>query len=723
MFVKQAIRIGIVAAVVALAGSAPAQDAENGQPRSLEDAWSQMLHYIRIGNVDMTQSYGQYILQQNPEPMAVYNLSADRVGLREGENAMQVLTRGLRLPSEAVNQTLGQIMKLINRGYTDLRRDDAQIVKSIEMLSGTLEQYETGRKRLIESGEYALPRLISVLTQSDDKNLRARVASVLGDMPKEAIRGLTMALQSDEPNVVKTVAGALARIGYPWSAPRLKEALAREDLVEEARNSVREALVAVAGSSALQKPLAQVWYDWSERYYSEAESLMPDPREDEAFIWYWNDSWKTVEKVSVPRPIFNEVYAMRFSRKALQVDPDFYRAIPLWIAAITRRQVQLPEGQSDPLIDDNELHAADYVLATSPEYLQQALARAMDDEDTEVAFRIIEGLAKTQGTSSLVQSLPGGAQPLVSAMTYPSRRVRFLAAISLANAQPQKSFTGDQLVLPTLGLALRQTGDKTAMLVGADNELKAAIRDQGYNILEADDATSAVTEALDAAGVDVFVLGPGADLAEVMGKIQQQPTLQGTAVVIASSGPDVRVLQRRYKRVAGIGRNVDQEMLAAGLKQATEGAVGTILDPAEANTWAQRAADAIYTLSLDDTIFSLSMVVEPLKTALGSNSADVQAAAARALGGIETVEAQQALADAGLDAGKPESVRIAAFQAASRSLQKFGNRLKDDQAQAVVQLVVSDASRDLRNAAAQALGSMNLASDRIKMLLLSSEVD
>ncbi|MFW5840202.1 MAG: hypothetical protein ACOCZE_06450, partial [Planctomycetota bacterium] len=88
-----------------------------------------------------------------------------------------------------------------------------------------------------------------------------------------------------------------------------------------------------------------------------------------------------------------------------------------------------------------------------------------------------------------------------------------------------------------------------------------------------------------------------------------------------------------------------------------------------------------------------------------------------------TLEAQQALADAGLDAGKPESVRIAAFQAASRSLQKFGNRLKDDQAQAVVQLVVSDASRDLRNAAAQALGSMNLASDRIKMLLLSSEVD
>ncbi len=718
-----AIRIGAVALAVLLVAGSPviAQEGETQQP-TLEESWNQLLHYIRIGNVAAADSYAKSILNRSPEPKRVYQLAVNRVGLRSGENAQQVLTRGLRLPDDGLTDRIGQIMEMIDQGYTDMRRSDEEIQKSIELLKGTLEQVETGRKRLIESGEYALPRLIGTLSQTDDPNLRARVVSVLGEMPKETIRGLSMALKSKNPKVVRDVAGALGRIGYPWAAPRLKETLQRDDLIQETRSAVKTALIAVGGPNVLQKSMAEVWYEWAVEYYDEAESLMPDPREETAFVWFWNDSWNTVEKVAVPREIFNEVYAMRMSRNALRENPEFYSAVPLWVAAVVRREVQLPAGTNDPLLSADELHARDYVLSTSPKYLQQALARAMDDGDTEVAFMLIEGLAQTQASHSLVDPLPGGAQPLVAAMTYPSRRVRFLAAVSLGNARPQRRFAGDQLVLPTLALALRQTGQKSALLVGVSNEFKQAIRDEGFAVMEADSVVDAMTQALDSAGVDVFVLGPAVDGKEAIDKIRQQPTLRGSAVVIADSGAEIRNLQRRFDRVEGVGRNLDREMLSAGIQRAIDAAVGKPMDPVEGYTWAARAARAIETIGQADTIFRVQTTVEPLKIALAAQNNDVQIASADALAVIDSIAAQRAIAAAALDAGNDEDVRVEAFRALSRSLRRFGNRLTDDQAQAVVDTVIGQASRELRQAASQALGSMNLPSDKIKMLILSSDL-
>jgi hypothetical protein len=346
----------------------------------------------------------------------------------------------------------------------------------------------------------------------------------------------------------------------------------------------------------------------------------------------------------------------------------------------------------------------------------------MDDRDTEVAFMLIEGLAQTQASHSLVDPLPGGAQPLVAAMTYPSRRVRFLAAVSLANARPKRRFAGDQLVLPTLALALRQTGQKSALLVGVSNEFKQAIRDEGFAVMEADSVVDAMTQALDSAGVDVFVLGPKVDAKQAVDKIRQQPTLRGSALVIADSGPDVRNLQRRYDRVEGVGRNLDREMLSAGIQRAIDAAVGQPMDPADGYAWAARAARAIETIGQAETIFAVRTTVEPLKIALGTQDDDVQIASADALAVIDSIPAQRAVATAALDAANNEQVRVQAFRALSRSLRRFGNRLTDQQAQAIVDTVIGQASRDLRQAASQALGSMNLPSDKIKMLILSSDL-
>ena len=96
------------------------------------------------------------------------------------------------------------------------------------------------------------------------------------------------------------------------------------------------------------------------------------------------------------------------------------------------------------------------MLASSAKYLQDVLARALNDRNADVANGAIVALAETAGAKNLVEPVSGGAQPLVEVLTYPDRHVRFLAAVSLANALPETRFTGHELVMPQLIQAVRR---------------------------------------------------------------------------------------------------------------------------------------------------------------------------------------------------------------------------------------------------------------------------
>ena len=75
-----------------------------------------------------------------------------------------------------------------------------------------------------------------------------------------------------------------------------------------------------------------------------------------------------------------------------------------------------------------------------------------------------------------------------------------------------------------------------------------------------------------------------------------------------------------------------------------------------------------------------------------------------------------------MDDGNDEHIRITAFGDLSASLRRYGNQLTDEHAQQVLDVVkdTESGSAELLNAAAQALGSMNLPSDRIKSLIVET---
>ncbi len=74
--------------------------------------------------------------------------------------------------------------------------------------------------------------------------------------------------------------------------------------------------------------------------------------------------------------------------------------------------------------------ASFYARAAGPMYVNPVLTRALDAHDAAQAMRAIDALEATGGTTGLVST--GEGAPLVRALSYPDRSVRFRAAFAAA---------------------------------------------------------------------------------------------------------------------------------------------------------------------------------------------------------------------------------------------------------------------------------------------------
>ena len=707
--------------------------------RKLTELWSNFLHYILIARPEAAESYGKAIIDANPDPRHVYTLAmrTDKSG------ATLAAGRGMK----RLAPTVDRISELITKGARLVRMDPAEIARWIKMLAGTPREFLIGAERLTHSGEYAVPQLIAKLEDPHTTTeLRERIATILPRLGKDAVRPLCEALNSKDPYVREVTARTLGRIGYWHAAPYLKELTLRKDILKRTRRVAEGALIMCARRSALTKPVAELFYELAEKYYRRHESLIPDSRYDTANVWYWQDGLGVTYKVA-PRAIFNEIYCMRAARRALIHDEKFHPAIPLWIAANLRKEDNLRKenerrksaGKSelkDPTHPADEPGAAFYALASSPKYLQAALARGLKDNDLAVCIGTISALATTSGTANLVASFDelGGAQPLVAALGSPARLVRYMAAETLALARPQKRFTGWHLVVPVLVEALRQTGAPTAVLVDPDldrrNKVKDLLRAAGCAVFDDANFGTALRAAHQAGGLDLVVVSsevsaPSYKAAVALLRseavfrrlpvvVLARPAETMAAKALAKSDPLVTVLR---------ADKVDANAVAELVKKMHADAAGpTPLTPEQGAEWAIRAANALRVLAqTKNPVYDLTVATKSLIAALKDKRDPVRIAAAGALAQFRQAEAQRAIAELADDADAPEEIRLAAYASLSESIRLSGNQLTEKQINAIIEMVTAKGSLKLREGAAQALGALNLPSEKIKDLILSAK--
>lgn len=424
----------------------PNRPQEAPSARAVESDWNDFLHYTLIGRFDLAEGYGRRLLDANPDPLLLLDLS------EENPRGYELLLK-MQADSDQLRQIAAGVLKLIEQGRYLRRTDPKIILGEIARLNTTIRGRIAAQERLKNAGEYAVPFLLNVLADTSRREEFANIVQTIPMLGRGAIRPLTAALQMSQAAVKAEIIEALAKIGYFEPLAYLKYIAEKEESAQ-----LREAAlgaIARIDSSAQQIPAAELFFQLAEKYYNREDSVAASSEFSFANLWFWDADTQTLRRLEVSHEYFNELMAMRCCEWALKADPGIGKAIGLWLAAFFRAEshgIAMPE-----YFGQGHASAMTYAVTAGPEYLMQALSRALQDKDNYVALQVVEALAVNAGSQALLTRV-GLQMPLADALQYDDRKVRYSAAIALGQAGPVSGFAKNELIVPLLAEALLKKG-------------------------------------------------------------------------------------------------------------------------------------------------------------------------------------------------------------------------------------------------------------------------
>ena len=418
-----------------------------GSAAELKDNWGDFLHYAMIGRFDLAKAHAEAILEGPADPAALFSLA------EESPREYQILLRVREAKSDPeLAAVADRILALIEQGRQARRSDAKVVIEEVNRLLTTTT--ERGRllaiRRLQDSGEYAVPFLLDALADPSQQERLDRIVEALPQIGTPAIRPLGAAIQAGSAAVRAEVARAMGKIGSLEVLPYLKYAV-ENDKVDEVQR-VAALSIRQVDPTAMNRSAAALFFQSAEQYYSRVDSVATGAGEaGSTNMWLWDKDPQRLAYRAVDSRIFNELMAMRCCEWALRADGTFGQAIGLWVASFLKAEavgVAMPDYFGDR-------HADAFVYATTagPEYLHQALARALRDKDAAVALGAIEALIVTAGEKSIFTAV-GSMQPLLQALTFSDRAVRYSAAIAVATAGPRGALIESRVVVQNLAEAV-----------------------------------------------------------------------------------------------------------------------------------------------------------------------------------------------------------------------------------------------------------------------------
>jgi hypothetical protein len=353
----------------------------------------EFIHYTIIAKPDLAAAYAERLLR-SPISDAELALILDegRVKNDRFETAVGKAHRVAELEDIAA-----ELDRRVSQGRLDLARDPKRIDEAIAKLTGNQRQKLHGRKLLVAAGEYAVPRLLRVITEGQDERLRSAAGDMLVEIGRHSVVPLCTALPHLGDRNQRYICQVLGEIGLPQAAPYLLELTLDDAAAAATRESAAAAYRTVGGTGG---DLSVLYERLGRQYFDELESLIAYPFESANNVWHF-DGFHGLEATPVPSEIFGEIMAMRASSRALEIDRGNRSALSLFIAANLKRENELPQGTDDPIYGENRYSPAFYATVFGPQICLRVLAIGLDDLDAAVA-----GGAAVSGSAGAVR---GGA--------------------------------------------------------------------------------------------------------------------------------------------------------------------------------------------------------------------------------------------------------------------------------------------------------------------------
>ncbi len=699
-----------------------AAEAEDPTPAAL---WADFNHYVRIARPDLAQAAGATLLKQVDDAQLLDTVEAS--DYKDYENTLQRATK-----VESLRATAQQLGQRIQDARIARSREPKRILADIQKLALGKRANFNATQRLKAAGQHAAPFLLDTLLDEQQQKLHSMVLAAMVEVGRPMVYPLAEALTHLEPVPLGQAAQVLAEIGYPQALPALKQVLENSranpltlSVVQSAYDRLaRRATTVPAYATAAQ---LQLWLGWSQ-YNAQTKGItLPgyDSAEDVGLIWQY-DREAGLVSITVPGKVYGDVLAMRTTQKALKLSPQMDSALSLWLMANLRRENNLPKGAKDPSYPSSMHPPSFYIEMAGPLRQHDVLNQALEDRDVDLALDAIKALAATAGTEALINR-EGTVQPLLRALAYPDRRIRFNAAFAMTNAQPQFSFPGSDLVVPVLAEAVRQSATRHAVVIANDtdtlNQLMATVRELGHQPIGGLALDDVATQINTLPSVDLIVVRHGTFRVESLIKQTAEDYRLASVPILAILGAADKIeLTKRLgskPRIFLANRNDSTETLGEIFKQASQANLGDTMGPEESNRFAITGLGLLRGIAFNrnSNVFNVRDAQPTLVQALDDPRQEIAARASGVLSLIDTPQAQRAIADTALDSTRSVSLRVAMLESLSESARFFGNYLTDIQLAKLLDLVKTGRG-DLVIAAAQAHGSLTLPTSNLVQLIV-----
>jgi hypothetical protein len=725
------------------------------------------LHYVLIGKPDLALSNIQALYDTGITDAQIA-LLVDEHGLRE--KLERSLPRGRNMQGVA-EEFAGLEIRWI-AGQRAVARDPARIAAAITNLGGSMRQQMMARGQLMAAGEYAVPALLRAVIDGKSPQVASAARSMLVEMKRLAVVPLGTALPALDAAGQRKVCEVLSEIGWPTAEPFLLRLASSASAPADVRDAAMRAYRRLGGTS---NDVGSQFAALARRYFERTPTLIPYPNDPTNNIWAY-ETYAGLTPITVPTAIYADLMGMMLAREALRADPSSRLALATYVACDLRRSITeasegfgdgmdgdgdmdgdeegmdsdvaltsgsddgMEDGEADAAMDDGDsadgtmdgeefsgegiaesarkmvglasYSAEFFATAAGPSILQDVIAMALDAQDTALARAAMDALARTSSTRGMVAQ--EGRNALVEALGYPDRRVRFDAALVLANALPQQGFSSDAAVVPILGSMVAAGGSTGAAIAQNDEDLRtidARLVGIGFRPLRGGRDFSALsTELVGGQGVDLIVVqGPRGFVRDTIAAIRNSRVAGAAPVVVLADPADASGLSIDFDgdaRVAVMSSGSADAQFGRAVAAASGGAGGSVVSEEEGEDYTLRALDALEMIADSGSpVFDVRNAEIPLLGALATASGEMRLRVADVVARVPTERSQRTLMDTALSAQGDEQAEL--LMRLAESARRFGNMLEPQQVDAL-RKVITSASGPEADAAGTAYGALGL---------------
>lgn len=739
------------------------------------------LHYVLIGKPDLALSSIQALYDTGITDAQIA-LLVDEQGMRE--KLERSLPRGRNM--QGISEEFAGLEIRWIAGQRAVARDPARISAAIANLGGSMRQQMMARGQLMAAGEYAVPALLRAVLEGKSPQVASSARSMLVEMKRLAVVPLGTSLPALDSAGQRKVCEILSEIGWPTAEPFLLRLASSPSAPADVRDAAMRAYRRLGGTSsdvASQfAALARRYFErtptlipypndptnnvWAYETYAgltpitvptpiyadlmgmllAREALRADPSSRLALATYVacdlrraiTEATEDLGGLELEGGMDGEGEMDGDAGMDGDADLTSGNGDELEDGEATNDSMD-DEGSEDDGMDEGSsdegiaasarrmvglapYSAEFFATAAGPSILQDVIAMALDAQDTALARAAMDALARTSSTRGLIAQ--GGRNALVEALSYPDRRVRFDAALVIANALPQQGFSSDAAVVPILGSMVAAGGSTGAAIAQSDEDLRtidARLGGIGFRPLRGGRDFSALsTELVGGQGVDLIVVqGPRGFVRDTVAAVRNSRVAGAAPVVVLADPADASGLSIDFDgdaRVAVMSAGSPDAAFARAVSAASGGAGGSVVSEEEGEDYTLRALDALQMIADSGSpVFDIRNAETPLLGALAATSGDLRVRVADVVARVPTELSQRTLMDASLRANGDEQAEL--LLRLAESARRFGNMLEPQQVDALRKVITSSTGPEA-DAAGTAYGALGLpVRDVVKLIV------